>query len=219
MTKEENITKLIDEKLSSRQSKEKYLEILTTNMTMNKRKMNKLILFMLFTVISFPLLYESKISNLSIGPLKISDYEYVLRAIPIVFSFLFYQYVAVWFDLADQKITCNSLTSNLFGVQTDSYLNERIKAFSFMDSILSTQIDYEKKNVGCFVSGIWIMVAIASILFPYFFEYYSLKVLHKTYELTTFLDWVFLVTPIFIMLCTIHFVIKGAIRDIKREYK
>lgn len=219
MSKEKEIEKLIELELTENHLKEKYLDLLLTRISENRKRMNQILLALFFTVIGFPLLISSNVKELSIGPIKLDEFKIVISSIPTLFAFLYYKYISIWMDLTDQKMTYRVMSSKFFNVEIDSFLNQRLRPYSFLDSIMDKHLKNYKKKVGCLISMLWISGALFALLFPLLFEIYSLKILYEKYQLEEFMDWVFFATPILLLFLTGHFIIGSGDNDIEDKEK
>lgn len=215
LSKDEKIQSLIQKELNSESLKEKYLNILDQRIDDNRKSIGKYFLVLLLTALAFPLLMETKISEISIGPLKIIDSKIVLSLIPSVFTFVFYKYLMIWFDLVEQKRTYNLLTAELFSIDVKSFLNDRLKPFSITDSISRHHTQIELDSIGCITYLFWIPTAIILILFPFAFEFYLIKKVYEILNPKSILEWLLFITPIIIVLFTLLMFIQVFRNDLK----
>ena len=139
MSKDQRVYSHIKEELKTEKYKEKFLDILTQRMEENRKALGRLFLVLLLTFIAFPLIAETKITEISIGPFKIVDSDIALALIPTIFTYAYYKYLLIWFDFVEQKRTYRLLTMDYFNFKTDSFLNDRLNAFSIIDSISATK--------------------------------------------------------------------------------
>lgn len=216
MSKQEMIFNIIEEKLVSAELKEKYLNLLTVCIDENRKLIGKLFTIMLFTVFAFPLIVETKISEILVGPFKLKDNIIAISIIPSIFAFCYYKYISVWIDLVEQKNVFKELTAIIFNVESKSFLNERIRPYSFLDSIINHHLEDNSKKVGCINSLFWLPIMILFLIFPFLFEYYAVKLLYLKYGLDTILEWFFFLTPILSGLFTIIMLFQVGKKDIKR---
>jgi hypothetical protein len=218
MTKEEQISKIVIEQLNTVELKEKYLNLLNFRIDENRKSLNTLLTVMVLTVFAFPLIVETKISEISIGPFKLKDNLFAISIIPSIFAYCYYKYAAMWIELIEQKFICKNLTSKIFSINETSYLNERLKPFSFADHIIYHSAQVKSKKLGCFLGFFWIPTIIGLIFFPFLFEYYTVKTLYLKTGLNKILDWVFFLTPIITGVFTILIYYQaGQKLDEKRE--
>ena len=217
MSKDKKIQSLIKKELKSENSKEKYLNILDHRIDDNRKSIGKLFLILLITAIAFPLLTDTKISEISIGPLKIIDSKTALSLIPTIFTFTYYKYLMIWFDLVEQKRTFELLTAELFSLDVKSFLNDRLKPFSITDSIDKHHSQSKLDSIGCITYFFWIPTIFIVILFPFFFEFYLIKKILEVLNPKSILDWLLFITPILIGLFTILMIIQVIRNDLKKN--
>ena len=135
MTEDEKIKKELKDSILTSESKEEYLNLLNQRIEDNRKAMGRLFLALILLGVAFPLLKEYKITEVSVGPFKISDIQIVILIIPTVFNFMYYKYIITWFDLIDQKRIYTNLTSIIFEIKKDSNLNKKLRSFSFTNSL------------------------------------------------------------------------------------
>lgn len=216
MSKQENISKYITEELNSAELREKYLGIINQRIDENRKAINGISMILILTIFSFPLIQETKITEISIGPFKLNDNSFAISIIPSIFALCYYKYVTIWIDLVEQKSVYKILTSKIFLLKEKSYLNDRIKHYSFLDSILYLHFEEKSKILGCFVSLIWIPILLGFMFFPFYFEYYTVKTLYLKFGLKNIFDWTFFMTPILIGVFTILMFIQAGKKDLER---
>jgi ABC-type sulfate transport system permease subunit len=71
----------------------------------------------------------------------------------------------------------------------------RVKPFSFGDSILFNHL-FQAKKLGCVMGLLWLPILMTLGLFPFVFEYYTVKTLYAKFGLNKLIDWLFFLTPI-----------------------
>lgn len=210
------IFNIIEEKLISVELKEKYLNLLIVRIDENRKLIAKLFTIMLLTVFAFPLIVETKISEILVGPFKLNDNNIAISIIPSIFAYCYYKYISVWIDLVEQKNVFKELTAIIFNVESKSFLNERIRPYSFIDSIINYHLEDNSKKVGCINSLLWLPIMILFLIFPFLFEYYAVKILYLKYGLDTILECFFFIIPILSGLLTIIMLFQVGKKDIKR---
>lgn len=203
MTKDEEISKIILEKLNTIELKEKYLNLLNLRIDENRKSLNSLLIILILTAFAFPLIVETKISEISIGPFKLNDHLFAISIIPSIFAYSYYKYATLWIELIEQKIIFKNLTSKIFSIKEYSYLNERLKPFSFVDHIIYHNTQVKSKKLGCILGLFLIPTIIGLIFFPFLFEYYTVKTLYLKTGLNEMFDYVFIFTPIIIGVFTL----------------
>jgi len=217
LSKDDKIKTLITEELKSENAKEKYLDILDHRIDDNRKSMGRLFLVLLLTTLAFPLLLETKISEISIGPLKIIDSKIGLGIIPTIFTFAYYKYLMIWFDIVEQKRTFKLLTSELFNIDLKSFLNERLKPFSITDSIDKHHSRGKMDSIGCLSLFFWIPTGFVLIFFPFVFEVYLIKKLFEILQPESIFDWLLFITPIMIGIFTLLMLIQVIRNDLKKD--
>ncbi|WP_106791672.1 hypothetical protein [Aquimarina sp. Aq78] len=217
MNKEEKIKSLIKEGLKSENSKEKYLNILDHRIEDNRKSMARLFLILLLTGLAFPLLLETKISEISIGPLKIIDSSITLSLVPTIFTFAYYKYLMIWFDLIGQKRIFKLLTAELFNIELKSFLNDKLKPFSITDSIDKHHSQKKIDSIGCISYLFWIPTGLILILLPFVFEIYMIKKVFEILKPESIFDWLLFIAPILISLFTILMLIQVIKKDKKES--
>ncbi|TPG31310.1 hypothetical protein [Flavobacterium pectinovorum] len=203
MTKDNQISKIIIEQLNTVELKEKYLNLLSSRIDENRKTLNSLLIVMVLTSCAFPLIVETKISEIAVGPFKLRDNLFAISIIPSIFSYSYYKYAAIWTEVIEQKFILKNLTSKIFSIKENSYLNERLKPFSFADHIIDHSTRVKSKNWGCFLGLFWIPTIIGLVFFPFLFEYYAVKTLYYKKGLNDIINWVFFLTPIITGIFTI----------------
>ena len=209
MDKDEKIGSRIDDSLNSNESKTQFLSILDERISSNRKLMSRLFTMLIITGFAFPLLIEAKISEISFGPLKIIDKQIIIGLIPTIFSFTYYKYISVWLDLVEQKNTFKNLTSKLFNIEIDSFLNQRLKQFSVLDSLMKYHQQDKMDKIGCLSYILWIPAALILIFFPFSFEFYMTKHLYYSLDQKNLIDWSLVILPIALFLFTILTIVQA----------
>lgn len=215
MTKEKQISFIINNQLNTKDSKAKYLELLHLRIEENRKSLNTILTIMLITAFAFPLIIETKISEISIGPFKLQDNTFAISIIPSIFSFCYYKYALIWIELNEQNIIYKLLTSKLLSIENESYLNERLKPFSITKSVVYNHILVKSRKMGCVLALFWFPTFIGLLIFPFLFEYYSIKVLYVKYGLVNLIDWLFFLTPIFTGILTLLALFQGGQKNVE----
>lgn len=217
MSKDQRILSKIQEGLKSKESKEKYLDILNQRMEDNRKALGRLFIVLILSAIAFPLIADTKIAEISIGPFKIIDSDIALAIIPTIFTYAYYKYLLIWFDFVEQKRTYRLLTTNYFGFEYDSFLNDRLNPFSVVDSISRHHTQEKFDMIGCLSYLLWIPTAFVLIFLPFATEFYLIK---RTFEIvlpTSLIDWTVVIIPILIALFTILSLIQVIKNDLKNS--
>jgi hypothetical protein len=124
MENKDQISKIILKQLKSTDSREKYLNLLINRIEDNRKSLSSLFIIMLLTIFAFPLIVETRISEISIGPFKLQDNSFAISIIPSIFALCYYKYITIFVDLTEQKELYKVLTSQIFAIKEISYLNE-----------------------------------------------------------------------------------------------
>lgn len=215
--KDKIISNFVNNQLKSKESQDKYLSILNLRIEENRKSMNRYSVIMLLIVFAFPLIIETKISEVSLGPFKLSDNSLLILILPSVFAFVYYKYITIWIDLADQKHIYSVLTSKLYNLKFNSFLNNRLRYHSIIESFSTNHLGDEPGNFGCIVNIVWIPVAYGLIASPFIFEFYSIIKIYRNFELNSITEWILFLTPIIIILFTILILVKTNRDDINRR--
>lgn len=104
LSKEESIKSILIRDLKNTEHRIKYLEILEKRIDENKKEIGSIFLVLAICGFAFHLLLQRKISEVTIGPFKISDTNIILAIIPTVFTFLYYKYLMIWYDFVEKKM-------------------------------------------------------------------------------------------------------------------
>ena len=212
MASEEKIKKAINEQLEIEDQKQ-YADLLINRIEENRKTMSRLSITLFFCIFAFPLITESKISDISLGPFKLNDSLIALGLIPSIFAFTYYKYITVWIDLVEQKMTYKVLVSEIFSFKPETFLNQKIWPYSFLDSIMMHHLKEDSKSLGCITMLFWIPIGLILILFPFVFEYYTIHTLYNKFGLDTFLKKTVLFLPALMGLSTIHIIIQVIRKD------
>jgi len=203
--------------LNDKDSQEKYLGILNIRIEENSKTSRKLFNIMLFIVCAFPLILETKISEISLGPFKLMDNSIAIGIIPTLFALTYYRYMTVWFDLNEQKELYKNLTSKYFNLGIESFLNEKLTPYAFVESIAKHHFNEKSKFLSLVVKALWIPIIFMMIIFPIGFIYYSVINLYKQFGLEDIIDWIIFLLPIFIQVLTILISIQSAKSSIEKN--
>lgn len=217
-TRKDNIiSSIIDNELNSNELIEKYLKLLTYRIEENRKSMRRYSSILILIILIYYLIFNFKIPEISIGPLKLEDNSIAILLLPSIFSFIYYRYILVWIELADQKHIYSNITSKLFNLDFDSLLHIRLRFHSLIESFSIHHLN-EKSNVLNFIIGLlWIPIGYGLIILPFIFEVYSIVNIYRNFEIDTFLFWLLFLTPIIIGLFTILVLIKTSLMDINRR--
>lgn len=212
LSKEQKIRKCLDNQLA-KENQERYSDFLSSRIDENRKSMSRLSITLLLCYFAFPLIVESKISDISFGPFKLSDNLIALGIIPSVFAFVYYKYITVWIDLVEQKMTFRILTSKIFSIEKKSFLNQKLWPHSFLDSIMMYHLEEKSIILGCLTMFFWVPIGLIILIFPFAFEYYMISTIYEKFGYDTFIKKVILITPILIGVFTLLIIFQVAKRD------
>jgi len=212
LTKEQKVRKILDEQLT-KDNQELYADLLNTRTDENRKSMSRLSITLLLCYFAFPLITESKISEISFGPFKLSDNIIAMGIIQSIFAFVYYKYITVWIDLVEQKMTYKILTSKIFSISQKSFLNQRLWPYSFLDSVMFYHLDEKSKVLSCLATFFWVPIGLIILIFPFVFEYYTITTLYQKFGFDTLLKKIIIITPILIGIFTILIIIQAGIKD------
>lgn len=168
----------------------------------NKRSLNRLLLIALFLIIAFPLILQTKISEISVGPFKLQENTIALYIIPCIFAFCHYKIIQVYLVIGSQSKYYMGLTSVIFKHRQFSVANTIIKPYLFLESTAYYHLTEESKSLKRILNIFWFLMLLGIILFPYWFVYYTLKSLFIKYGINSIQDLMFFLSPIFISFFT-----------------
>ncbi|MGN7812486.1 hypothetical protein [Flavobacterium sp. 22076] len=184
--------------LKSKEKRNKYLDLLNQRIDENKKSLNRLLLIVLFLIIAFPLILQTKIDEISVGPFKLQENTIALYIIPSVFAFCHYKIIQVYLVISSQSKYYMGLTSVIFKHRQFSVANNIIKPYLFLESTAYYHLTEESKSLKKILNFFWYSMLLGIILFPYWFIYYTLKSLFIKYGLNSIQDLMFFLSPIFI---------------------
>ncbi|WP_396596909.1 hypothetical protein [Dokdonia sp. R86516] len=217
-TRKDNIiTTLIENELKSNELKEKYLSLLISRIEENRKTMRRYSSLLILIMFSYYLIFSTTISEISIGPLKFKDNSIVILLLPSMFSFIYYRYIAVWIELADQKHVYSNTTSKLFNLDFNSLLNDRLRFNSLIETFIIQHLNEKSGFLSFIVNLLWVPIAYGLIISPFIFNIYSTVNIYRKFEMTTFFEWLLFLTPIVIGFFTLLVLIKTNRMDINRK--
>lgn len=217
-TKENKIKSTLIKNLKNSEQQQKYLEILEKRMDENKKSIGNIFLLLVLCGFAFQLLLKTKISEVNIGPFKLNDTNIIFLLIPTVFTFLYNKYLMIWYDFVEQKTVYKVLTSLIFDIKDESYLNDRIRPFSITDSV-SKYHNQDKWNLtGCLSYIFWVPVGVFILLFPFIYECYLVYEIINNLESISGFYYVIITTPILIIIFTILMLIRVVEKGLNEKY-
>jgi len=200
MIEEKIILNEITTQLKDKGTQEKYINLLNVRIDENRRISNSLLKIMIFSAIAFPLILETKISEISLGPFKLLDNSIAIGIIPTLFAFTYYRYMSVLSDLREQKKAYRHLTTVLFDIKYDSFLNNNLSPYSLVDSIGKFHFNKESKATLILTFLFWIPVLLTIIFMPIIFVLYAAYKTYITFGLDSYIDWGMVLTPFVIII-------------------
>lgn len=218
LTKEENIKSTLIRDLKNTEHRVKYLEILEKRIAENKKAIASIFLVLVLCGFAFQLLLQTKISEVTIGPFKISDTNIIMAIIPTVFTFSYYKYLMIWYDFVEQKNVYKVLTSLIFDIKYESYLNDRIRPFSITDSVSKYHTQEKWNFTGCLSYLLWIPIGLTILLFPFIYEFYLIYEIINNANSISGLNLLFVIAPILIIIFTILMLVKVIEKGLKEKY-
>lgn len=189
--------------LKSSEKRSKYLDLLNQRIDENKKSLNRLLLIILFLIIAFPLILETKISEISVGPFKLQENTIALYIIPSIFAFCHYKTIQIYLIISKQSKYYTGLASVFFKHSQFSVASNIIKPYLFLESTAYHHLTEDSKLLKKILDFLWILILLGIILFPYWFVYYTLKSLFIKYGLNNIQDLLFFISPILLSCFTI----------------
>lgn len=218
LTKEERISLILTRDLKTEDQKVKFLEILEKRLEENKNSLGSLFIALLLCGFAFQLILQTKISEVNLGPFTVNDTKIIFLIIPSIFTFVYYKYLMIWYDFIEQKNVYKVLTSLIFDVEYESYINDRIKPFSITDSVGKYHNQKKINLTGCLGYLLWAPIGLIIILFPFVYEVYLIYVLITNINDYNFINILLVITPILILILTILMLTKVIEKDVKSKY-
>lgn len=189
--------------LKSNELKNKYLDLLNQRIDENRKSLNRLLLTMFFLVIVFPLILETKISEITVGPFKLKENSIALLIIPSIFAFYHYKTIQIQLILERQIKYYKGLVSVIFHNGQYSIVNNILKPYTFLDSTRFYHLTEDSKPLINFIKIFWIPIHIGIIFLPYWFVYYTVKTIYSKFGLDNIQEIIFFLVPILISFFTI----------------
>lgn len=204
------------EVFKSKDDANRYLDLLMIRIDENRKKLNKLVLFMLFSSVAFFLLKDSKLIIEPIGPFKLKDNPIALSVMALLFSYSHYIHLAVWYDLMIQSGIFKNTSASIFQIKEESVLNEIILHFWFVDKLNKKQFQFKNKFLGAFEAVIYLPLLLFLTLYPFLFEWYSLFYLYENLSFEKFYDILICITLLVLNVSIVIFIYK-TFRDRKKQ--
>ncbi|MDF2551371.1 MAG: hypothetical protein K0R77_646 [Chryseobacterium sp.] len=217
ITKESRISLKLSNDLKTFEQKEKFLEILEKRMEENKKSLGSLFVALLLCGFAFQLILQTKISEVNLGPFTVNDTKIIFLIIPSIFTFVYYKYLMIWYDFAEQKNVYKVLTSLLFDLEYESYLNERLRPFSITDSVSKYHSQKKMNLTGCLGYFLWLPIGLIIIIFPFGYEVYLIFKLLTSTNSYSFFEILLIAIPSTIFVLTILMLVKVIDKGIKGE--
>jgi len=207
--------------LKTEEQRNKYLDLLNQRIDENKKSLNNLLMIMIFLIIAFPLILETKISEISVGPFKLQENSIALYIIPAIFAFCHYKIIQINFNLNQQNKYYKGLTSIIFNHTQFSTANYIITPNSFLESAEYYHFRENSKSLKKFLNIFWIPIRFGIFLFPYWFIYYTSKTLFNKYGLNNIQETIFfsfsILISLFALILTIQYFKREDITEEKED--
>jgi hypothetical protein len=185
-------------------------------------RIDKLSLYLIIIVFLYFIASNTTITSFQIGPASISDISLLLKTIPVLFAFLLLQIIVI----SSQKAELFTVVKMIFlanykqDVNYKQLDNEHNNVFTRLLLPFSYSTELLKFNVGkpnVFTSclGAILLLPLLALLFlPFYFEYFMLKVIWKTYY-TDALGKASFWLSVWIVAYLLYYVISNAIVNFK----
>ncbi|KQB41158.1 hypothetical protein [Flavobacterium aquidurense] len=184
--------------LKSDEQRNKYLDLLNQRIDENKKSLNSLLMIMIFLVIAFPLILDTKISEISVGPFKLQENSIALYIIPSIFAFCHYKVIQVNLNLNMQSKYYKGLTSVIFNHSQYSTANIIITPYLFLESTQYYHFTEKSRVLKLLLTISWFLLRFGIFIFPYWFTYFTTKILFNKYGLNNTQEIMFFSSPIII---------------------
>ena len=205
-------------KLNTDELKNKYLDLLNQRIDENGKSLNKLLMIMFFLVIAFPLILETKISEISVGPFKLKENSFALYMIPSIFAFCHYKVIQVQILLNDQITYFKTLASVIFNHRDYSIVSNLIAPYAFLRSTYSLHFTEKSTTLIRFLKIFWTPITLGIVILPYWFIYYAVKSLYHKYGLDNIQEIMFFSAPILMAFFSIVLIIQLINRKVTNDY-
>lgn len=167
--KSNDTIEILNLNLKTIEQKEKYLPLIISRMDESKRLLNKTLLVLGTLVVTFLLLSFSNLKNIDLFSFEKIDKQTIFYGLPSIFSVIYYYYILTWMHYIQQRKIYRHLTSQIFNLEVESYLNDHIQPFAFIE-VLDKHHDTENKHAwGCLTTLILFPIYVVVIFLPVIF--------------------------------------------------
>ena len=167
--KSNDTLQILNLNLKTIEEKEKYLPLIISRMDESKRLLNKTLLVLGTLVVTFLLLAFSNLKNVDLFSFEKIDKQTIFYCLPSIFSVIYYYYILTWMHYIQQRKIYRHLTSQIFNLEVESYLNDHIQPFSFIE-VLDKHHDTENKHAwGCLTTLILLPIYVVVFFSPVIF--------------------------------------------------
>jgi len=210
MSRKSNDTlEILKRHLKTKEEKEEYLPLIISRMDESKRIMNKTLIILGTLGVTFMLLSFTNLKNIDLFSFEKIDKQTVFYCLPTFFSVIYYYYVLTWMHYIQQRKIYRHLTSQIFNLEVESYLNDHIQPYSFLQ-ILDKHHDTENKHTwGCLTNIILLPILIIVLCSPVIFVCLVLKSNENDLNLHGWQGFACYILPIIIAVLLLLMVVKS----------
>ncbi|TCK67565.1 hypothetical protein DFQ05_1343 [Winogradskyella wandonensis] len=164
----------IDEELQDDSVITTYLNLVSENIKSNNKKITRNSFWLVLSFLFYILIkdYEDSLETISIQFVTLKNNLLLLNLIPVFFSFLFFQNIALWNNNINLISLFDKLSSRLFKLPVLSDTKNVIKPFSFLHHVVNYQ--YKNKRVNEILKIPLTIVFLTVIIFPLLFQVYAI---------------------------------------------
>jgi len=197
-----------------------YLKELMNKLQLINSKNDKLSLLLILTTVTYFLIKNSLIANISIGPIELSKFDIGIIVLPPIFALMLLYYAVLNVHRAEVIRTSKVISYALLkqekkNIDDEFYASAIVRQFlpfSFWEEIM--KMNYHQNKVGC-ISSILSLPLLGIGILPFWFEIYSIKILIIEYWNAGFFVKINVFVSIWIVLYTIFYYIKLIIIQIE----
>ncbi|MFD2589024.1 hypothetical protein ACFSQJ_19015 [Croceitalea marina] len=181
-----------------------YLNLVTENLRSNIKKVNRNSFLLILSVILYFLIITENpdAKKVEILFLEINDTKILLSIIPVFFSFVFFQNIALWINSTNLNSLFERLVQKLFELGIFTNTSYKLLPFSLLVDLSKYQF-VNKKIHWILKMPIW-LILIALLLFPIFFEGYAIFNIIKSKNYNFLSITCALLTLVFFLVTIIH---------------
>lgn len=197
-----------------------YLKELMNKLHLINSKNDKLSLLLIFIAIIYFLIKNSLVANVNIGPIELSKFDIGTIVLPPIFAMMLLYFAVLNTHRAEIIRTCKIISYALL-LQEDKKIDNEFYAhpivrqflpFSFWEEIM--KMNYHQNKMGC-IPALLSLPLLGIIVLPFWFEYYSLKILIVDYWNKSFFVKMNVIFSIWIVLYTIYYYVKLVIIQVQ----